>query len=96
MQKKVKACNWHLDGDISRQGRIPISTMGGLKARGHPVGATGLYQIVESALQLRGLAGANQIAGARLGLVQNIGGSGATVHHPHPARYDLSAGSAEC
>ena len=68
-----------LDGDISHQGRIPICTMGGLKARGHPVGATGLYQIVESVLQLRGLAGANQIDGARLGMAQNIGGSGATV-----------------
>ncbi|TFG69907.1 MAG: thiolase domain-containing protein [Anaerolineales bacterium] len=77
--EKGKGVQLALDSDISLQGRIPISTMGGLKARGHPVGATGLYQIVESALQLRGLAGANQIAGARLGMVQNIGGSGATV-----------------
>jgi acetyl-CoA C-acetyltransferase len=68
-----------LNGDIGREGRIPICTMGGLKARGHPVGATGVYQVVEVVQQLRGEAGPNQIAGARLGMAQNIGGSGATV-----------------
>jgi acetyl-CoA C-acetyltransferase len=68
-----------LDGEIGLGGRVPITTMGGLKARGHPVGATGLYQIVEVATQLRGEAGANQIANATLGMAQNIGGSGATV-----------------
>jgi len=68
-----------LDGDIALRGRIPITTMGGLKARGHPVGATGMYQIVEVATQLRGEAGANQVPNARLGMAQNIGGSGATV-----------------
>jgi acetyl-CoA C-acetyltransferase len=67
------------DGQITPGGRIPITTMGGLKARGHPVGATGMYQIVELATQLRGEAGKNQIASARLGMAQNIGGSGATV-----------------
>jgi acetyl-CoA C-acetyltransferase len=66
-------------GEISREGRIPICTMGGLKARGHPVGATGIYQVVEVAQQLRGEAGVNQIPNARLGMAQNIGGSGATV-----------------
>jgi acetyl-CoA C-acetyltransferase len=66
-------------GDIAREGRIPISTMGGLKARGHPVGATGIYQVVEVVQQLRGEAGANQILNARLGMAQNIGGSGATA-----------------
>lgn len=66
-------------GDITREGRIPICTMGGLKARGHPVGATGIYQVVEVAQQLRGDAGKNQIPNARLGMAQNIGGSGATV-----------------
>ncbi|MEW5989711.1 MAG: thiolase domain-containing protein, partial [Chloroflexota bacterium] len=60
-------------------GRIPISTLGGLKARGHPVGATGLYQLVEATLQLRGAAGAAQIDGVQLAMAQNIGGSGATV-----------------
>jgi acetyl-CoA C-acetyltransferase len=68
-----------LDGEIGIQGRVPIATMGGLKARGHPVGATGLYQVVEVVQQLRGLAGDNQVPDARLGLAQNVGGSGATV-----------------
>jgi acetyl-CoA C-acetyltransferase len=67
------------EGVLGRQGRIPISTLGGLKARGHPVGATGVYQIVETVQQLRGAAGENQIPGARFGLAQNIGGSGANV-----------------
>lgn len=67
------------DGEISREGRIPVTTRGGLKARGHPVGATGLYQIVEAVQQLRGEAGDNQVNNARLGMTQNIGGSGATI-----------------
>jgi acetyl-CoA C-acetyltransferase len=68
-----------LDGEIMPGGKIPLTTMGGLKARGHPVGATGMYQIVESVLQLRGEAGPAQIEGARVGMTQNIGGSGATI-----------------
>jgi acetyl-CoA C-acetyltransferase len=68
-----------LDGEIGIDGKIPVNTMGGLKARGHPVGATGMYQIVEVVQQLRGLAGENQVKDARLGMAQNIGGSGATV-----------------
>jgi acetyl-CoA C-acetyltransferase len=68
-----------LSGAIALGGRIPLSTMGGLKARGHPVGATGVYQIVELVQQLTGRAGANQITAARVGMAQNIGGSGATV-----------------
>lgn len=67
------------EGEIGIHGRIPISTMGGLKSRGHPVGATGIYQIVECVLQLTGQAGANQVPNARLAMAQNIGGSGATV-----------------
>ncbi len=67
------------EGAILPNGRIPIATMGGLKARGHPVGATGLYQLAEAALQLRGDAGEAQIPGARLAMAQNIGGSGATI-----------------
>jgi acetyl-CoA C-acetyltransferase len=67
------------DGEIALEGRIPLCTMGGLKARGHPVGATGVYQVAEVVQQLRGQAGPNQIPGARLGMAQNIGGSGATV-----------------
>ncbi len=68
-----------LDNEISLTGRIPICTMGGLKARGHPVGATGIYQIVEVVQQLRGEAGPNQVDGARIGMAQNIGGSGSTI-----------------
>ena len=60
-------------------GRIPVCTMGGLKARGNPVGATGVYQIVELVEQLRGQAGVNQVKGARLGMAQSIGGTGGTV-----------------
>jgi acetyl-CoA C-acetyltransferase len=67
------------DGEIGLDGKIPITTRGGLKARGHPVGATGLYQIAEAVQQLRGEAGDNQVANARLGMTQNIGGSGATI-----------------
>ena len=67
------------ENEIGIEGRVPISTMGGLKARGHPVGATGVYQVVEVVQQLRGQAGANQVPNARIGMTQNIGGSGATV-----------------
>ncbi|GAB4157057.1 MAG: thiolase domain-containing protein [Candidatus Promineifilaceae bacterium] len=72
---------WQLarDGQISRDGRIPISTFGGLKARGHAGGATGVYQVVEIARQLRGEAGECQVPGARVGLAQNLGGSGGTA-----------------
>jgi acetyl-CoA C-acetyltransferase len=67
------------EGEIALDGRIPICTMGGLKARGNPVGATGVYQIVELVEQLRGRAGDNQVKGARLGMAQSIGGTGGTV-----------------
>jgi acetyl-CoA C-acetyltransferase len=67
------------DGDIALDGRLPISTLGGLKGRGHPVGATGIYQVIEAAQQLTGRAGANQLPNPRYGMAQNIGGSGATV-----------------
>lgn len=67
------------NGDISLEGPIPICTMGGLKARGNPVGATGVYQVVEVVQQLRGQAGPNQVKHPRLGMTQNLGGSGATA-----------------
>ncbi|MEA3351561.1 MAG: thiolase domain-containing protein [Chloroflexota bacterium] len=67
------------DGEVFLDGRIPITTRGGLKARGHPVGATGMYQIVEVVEQLRGQAEGTQIDAARIGLAQNIGGSGGTI-----------------
>lgn len=68
-----------LDGEINPKGRIPICTRGGLKARGHPVGATGVYQIVEAVQQLRGDAGETQVDRAKVGMTQNIGGSGAAI-----------------
>lgn len=68
-----------LEGDILPTGRIPIATRGGLKARGHPVGATGMYQITEVIQQLRGEAGQNQIDDAKIGMAQNIGGSGSNI-----------------
>ena len=68
-----------LEGEIRPTGRVPIATRGGLKARGHPVGATGMYQIVEVVQQLRGEADGTQVEGARVGMAQNIGGSGSNV-----------------
>ncbi|MFQ5419166.1 MAG: thiolase domain-containing protein, partial [Anaerolineae bacterium] len=72
---------WQLakNGEIGWNGRIPISTFGGLKARGNPEGATGMYQIVEVARQLRGEAGDCQIEGAKVGMAQCLGSSGATA-----------------
>jgi acetyl-CoA C-acetyltransferase len=67
------------NGDIVPGGRIPISTMGGLKGRGHPVGATGVYELVDLVTQLRGAAGANQVRDVAIGMTQNIGGTGATI-----------------
>jgi acetyl-CoA C-acetyltransferase len=67
------------DGEISLKGRVPISTLGGLKARGHPIGATGVYQIVEAAMQLRGEAGANQVPNAHVAMAQALGGVGTTA-----------------
>jgi acetyl-CoA C-acetyltransferase len=72
---------WKLaeNGGIGLTGALPLSTFGGLKARGNPIGATGVYQAVEAALQLRGEAGANQVPEARTALIQSIGGIGSTV-----------------
>ncbi len=72
---------WKLakDGQISLTGTLPLCTFGGLKSRGNPVGATGIYQAVEAALQLRGAAGANQVADARVAMIQSVGGFGSTA-----------------
>jgi acetyl-CoA C-acetyltransferase len=72
---------WQLaqNESISIKGSLPISTMGGLKARGNPWGATGVYQVVESVIQLRGQAGENQISGAKFGMTQCLGGPASTV-----------------
>lgn len=66
-------------GDTKVGGRIPINTSGGLKAKGHPVGATGVSQIVELVRQLRGEAGGRQVQGARNALAVNFGGFGNNV-----------------
>lgn len=72
---------WKLgqDGSLKRGGKMPILSMGGHKARGNPLGAAGLYQIVEAALQLRGEAGAAQLSKARRALVQTLGGPASTA-----------------
>lgn len=72
---------WKLaaDGSIGLTGQIPCATLGGSKARGNPGGATGVYQAVEAALQLRGRAGPNQIAGAKLAMIQCLGGLASTA-----------------
>jgi acetyl-CoA C-acetyltransferase len=62
-------------GEIGLQGRVPISTFGGMKARGNPGGASGIYQAVEATLQLRGEAGVNQVPAARYALIQNLAGA---------------------
>ena len=66
-------------GETRLGGRIPINTSGGLKAKGHPVGATGTAQAYEVYLQLTGQAGKRQVKNANVGLTQNVGGSGATA-----------------
>jgi acetyl-CoA C-acetyltransferase len=64
---------------IGLSGSLPIGTMGGLKARGNPGGATGVYQAVEAVLQLCGLAGKNQVPDARRGMIQCLGGPASTA-----------------
>ncbi|MDI6895978.1 thiolase domain-containing protein [Methanocella conradii] len=68
-----------INGDILKDGRIPVNMDGGLKANGHPIGATGLAQIYEIVVQLRGEAGIRQIKNANIGMAQNIGGIGGTA-----------------
>jgi acetyl-CoA C-acetyltransferase len=67
------------EGRIALEGDIPIGTLGGLKGRGHPVGASGVYQLVECVLQLRGEAGPAQVKGAAIGMAQSVGGSGSVA-----------------
>ena len=66
-------------GEFSLRGRMPILTLGGNKARGYPLGAAGVYQVVEATLQLRGEAGANQIPGAKRALTLALGGPASTA-----------------
>ena len=76
-----RGLGWQLaqDGTVSLEGKLPILTFGGLKARGNPGGATGLYQAVEATLQLRGSAGANQVKDAKVALIQALGGPASTA-----------------
>jgi acetyl-CoA C-acetyltransferase len=67
------------EGQTAIGGQIPVNTSGGLKACGHPVGATGVKQAVEITNQLRGEAGKRQVEGAEVGMTHNVGGSGATA-----------------
>ncbi|HSM58063.1 MAG TPA: hypothetical protein VK879_18045 [Candidatus Sulfomarinibacteraceae bacterium] len=68
-----------LEGEITLGGKVPLTTFGGLKARGHPIGASALYQVCEIVLQLTGRAGANQVPEARTALMQSVGGAAGTV-----------------
>lgn len=67
------------DGMTERDGQIPINTSGGLKSRGHPLGATGIAQTAEIVWQLRGEAGKRQIDDVEIGMTHNIGGTGGTA-----------------
>jgi acetyl-CoA C-acetyltransferase len=79
-----RGTGWKLaqDRQLERDGELPIATFGGLKARGNPGGATGVYQAVEATLQLRGQAGPNQVKDARRALIQSLAGpaSSAVAH----------------
>lgn len=77
----IKGKGWKLavDNEIGLKGKIPCATMGGMKARGFAGGASGVYQAVDAVTQLRGQAEANQIANAKVGLIQNLGGPASTA-----------------
>ena len=77
----AKGIGWKLaaDGEIGLRGKIPCATMGGMKARGFPGGAAGVYQAVDAVAQLRGQAEANQIPDAKIALIQSLGGPASTT-----------------
>jgi len=79
--KAIREGKTKLGGGLpgGKAGRPVVNTSGGLKACGHPVGATGVKQIVEVYHQLKGTAGKKQVMGAKIGLTHNVGGSGATA-----------------
>ena len=77
--KRGEAGKALMDGQAMIGGKVAVNTSGGLKARGHPIGATGVAQIVEIAKQLRGDADKRQVPNARYGLAQNVGGTGSAV-----------------
>jgi len=76
--KRGQGGPYAFEGCTSLQGACPVNTSGGLKAKGHPVGATGVAQICDLVLQIRGQAGERQLKRNQLALAENLGGSGAT------------------
>ena len=77
--KKGEAKEMVRKGVTSLNGKLPVNTSGGLKAKGHPISATGISQVYEIVKQMRNEAGERQVADVRHGLAQNIGGAGSTV-----------------
>jgi acetyl-CoA C-acetyltransferase len=77
--RKGSGVDFVKEGACARDGRLPTNTFGGLKARGHPVGASGVYQIAELALQLSNRAGKCQVPNPSVGLSQSVGGIGSTI-----------------
>ncbi|MCL2608050.1 MAG: thiolase domain-containing protein [Methanomassiliicoccaceae archaeon] len=77
--KRGEAGKAVMDGQVMVGGKVAVNTSGGLKARGHPIGATGVAQIVEITKQLRGDADKRQVPNAKYGLAQNVGGTGSAV-----------------
>lgn len=71
--------DWIRKERTTLNGELPINTDGGLKADGHPIGASGIAQIYEIVSQLRGEAGKRQVDGAKVGLAHNVGGIGGTA-----------------
>lgn len=76
--EKGKGGNAVLEGITERDGKLPVNVSGGLKAKGHPIGATGLSMIYEVVTQMRGEAGKRQLKNTNIGLTHNLGGSAAT------------------
>ncbi|MCK4575702.1 thiolase domain-containing protein, partial [candidate division WOR-3 bacterium] len=76
--EKGKSGQFVVEGNTEIDGKIPINTSGGLKSKGHPVGATGIAQIIEIQKQLTGNAGERQVKDAKIGMAQNMGGTGAS------------------
>ena len=76
--KKGEGGRLAVEGTTARDGERPVNPSGGLKAKGHPLGATGTAQVYEMFLQLRGEAGDRQVPNPEIGLTHNVGGSGAT------------------
>lgn len=74
-----EAARMTLDGETARHGRLPVNPDGGLKAKGHPIGASGASQAYEAFVQLRSAAGPRQIPGVERALTHNVGGSGASA-----------------